>query len=588
MPNQRPEISYLVQNILPRMTEDFDFPAPENEESVKIDEIPVRIASNIKKPDTVYYWNGVPVFVIEAKKEGKSKEDAIDQALSYIRNFPAVKYSKDGIKPRFFAVTIGREIFWFEHHFEIEKNNLKDWADSLLDPIQFPDLIVKYGLVAEAEKEILTADNFRRELLNELTAIYKLGDRIEPEVVKNVSNQVLAFLEYGQNFTSHEPYLGLEKHKDRQAQIRHLYTRFNWLESIGPNAARAFRSYILRAFQGGGFNQYLTEQCVIAFMVDLVGGFGSETKVLDFECGSGGFLAAAVERGVVLENICGIDIEELPYIVAKTYLALYFKKTGEWIDALPVKKENGLFDQGSNWELIIGNPAGGSMYEHGGLAKIGSHLDRDLDRNGRLDDNMSEYNLSIQQAVTSAKIGGKICLILPEGFFSNSHDEILRKFIAKHCKVLAIMSLPRGVFKKGTSTRHQRGGAQSATMKMSIFYAEKSRDIDTDDPIGNYDFSALDYPVFLATVNEPESTSGAVCDWLEPQLEVILSQWHEWSTKGELKEIPRVELPSAKQKQESRQLPPSKEKKIMKAKSSKPTAHKSKTKISDYLKDIFQ
>ncbi|GAH19549.1 unnamed protein product [marine sediment metagenome] len=98
--NKRSEISYLVQNILPLFTSQLGFPQPEDEQNTRINQIPVRIASSVKKPDIVYYWEGIPVFLIEAKKYGKSERDAIDQALSYIRNYP-VNYSKDGIRPRF-------------------------------------------------------------------------------------------------------------------------------------------------------------------------------------------------------------------------------------------------------------------------------------------------------------------------------------------------------------------------------------------------------------------------------------------------------------------------------------------------------
>lgn len=548
--SQRPEIAYLVQNILPLLTSQYGFPVPEDELHLKIDEVPIRIGSGVKKPDAVYYWNEVPVFLIEAKKEGKSEEDAIDQALSYIRNFPIQKYSKNSIKPRFFAITVGRRISVYAHRFEIEGKNLKDWAERLEVPMHFPELLADYGLVDIIKQEVLTAGKFRTAVFNELIAIYKFQEHITPEVVRNAVEQILAFLKYDKNFTGHRPYLDLEKHKDRQAQVRLLFNKIAWQESLGPDIAREFRHGILRSFQGGGFNQYLTEQCVIAFMIDLAGGLGSNTKVLDFECGSGGFLAAAVERGVGLENIHGVDIEELPYIVAKTYLALYFKKTGERIDALPVKKENGLLDQGSDWDIVIGNPAGGNKYKHGDLAKIGTHLDRDLDQSGRLDNNLSEYNLSIQQAVASAHIGGKICLILPEGFFSNSHDEVLRKFVAKHCRVLAIVSLPRGVFKKGTSTRHQDGGVQTASMKMSIFYGQKISEIDSKNLLSDDDFSELDHPIFMASVNDPESKRGEVCDWLKPQLEVVLNQWREWSAKHQLKEIPRVKLSGRKKRKQ--------------------------------------
>ncbi|MBM3714019.1 MAG: hypothetical protein FJW56_11420, partial [Actinobacteria bacterium] len=83
--NQRSEISYLIQNILPLFSSQLGFPSPEDEENIKIDQIPIRIASGVKKPDIIYYWEGIPVFLIEAKRDNKSEEDAKDQALSYIR-----------------------------------------------------------------------------------------------------------------------------------------------------------------------------------------------------------------------------------------------------------------------------------------------------------------------------------------------------------------------------------------------------------------------------------------------------------------------------------------------------------------------
>ncbi len=587
--SSRPEIAYLVQNILPLFASQFSFPSPEDEQNTKIDELPIRIGSGTKKPDTVYFWEKVPVFLIEAKKEGESEEDAVDQALSYIRNFPVERYSKNGVRPRYFAVTVGKNIFFYAHRFEIEKDNFKDWAEKLEIPMLFPDLLKEYGLKKIEKTEILTPDIFRKEVLNELGPIYKFGDKITPEVVNNTSQQVLSFLQYGRDFTSHRPYTDLEGHKDRQAQIRQLYEKFNWIDSLGPEVAKEFRSYILRSFQGTNLNQYLTEQCVIAFMVNLADELKPETAVLDFECGSGGFLAAVIEKGVLLQNILGIDIDELPYIIAKTYLALYFGVTGkDQIDALPVKQDNGLFYHGKNWDLIIGNPAGGNKYENGDLEKIGENLDRDLDRNGRLDDSLSEYNLSIQQAVSSAKVDGKICLVLPEGFFSNSQDEFLRKFVSKHCKVLAIVSLPRGVFKKGTSTRQQQRGSQTSSQKMSILYAQKIRDIDKDNPSEGIDFQELNYSVFLASVNEPESRSGQVCDWLDQKLDIVFEQWQEWLNAGQLKPIPAVKVTSKEEEKKPKTIPLFEKKgNLQEPIQLKPKEAKSKTKISKFLEDIF-
>ena len=261
-------------------------------------------------------------------------------------------------------------------------------------------------------------------------------------------------------------------------------------------------------------------------MLNLLGEIKQDWKVLDFECGSGGFLAGIVGKGVPVENIMGVDIDELPYLIAKTYLALYFKKTGVSIKDIPIRQSNGLFFLGNEWDLVIGNPAGSAKYEKDDIEKVLENLERDLDCNGK-DDKLTEYNFSIQQAVRLCKVGGKICLILPEGFFSNSQDEILRKYLGRHCKVLSIISLPRGVFRKGTSTRSINTGSQTSSQKMSILLAEKERGVVDGEgvEIGNID---LDYPVFLANLSEPESTAVKIIDWLEPRLNMVLEEWRVW------------------------------------------------------------
>src|SRR3989344_2697694 len=450
MTREQSENSYIANEILPLLASGFGYPIHDSAR-VKINDVPIFRPSGARSGSTidiVYYHNGEPVLLVEAKREHRSHETALKQALDYLRNFPVSheEFAPSGMPPKFLATTVGRDIKFYKWAIDYSKP-IPDFLTEEVEIQRFSKLLEYYGLNEEYEARILDAKSFKADFFDELVAIFKTDtkeQKITADIIKKVSFQILNFLAYGEKFAGQPPYTDLTI--QGQKAIRDLFDRFNLTDSLGVDAAREFRRAVLRSFQGGGFNQYLTEQCVIAFMADLVGGFVPETRVLDFECGSGGFLAAAVERGVGLENIRGADIEELPYIVAKTYLALYFKKTGEWIDALPVKKENGLFDQGSSWDVIIGNPAGGNKYEHGDLVKIGRHLDRDLDRNGSLDDNFSEYNLSIQQAIVSANVGGKICLILPEGFFSNFQDEFLRKYVAKHCKVLAIVSLPRGVF----------------------------------------------------------------------------------------------------------------------------------------------
>ena len=303
-------------------------------------------------------------------------------------------------------------------------------------------------------------------------------------------------------------------------------------------------------------------------------------------------MATAIDQNnLEMENVMGIDIEDLPYIVAKTYFAIYFEKTGEGLNLVPIKKDNGLFYHGNNWDLVVGNPAGSSKYEHGDKDKIFENLNDDLNNDGR-QDKISEYNLSIQQAVQSARVGGKICLVLPEGVFSNSQDEFLRKYIAKHCNILAIVSLPPGSFKRGTTVSQLGRGSQSASMKMSIMYAEKIREVKKREGL-EIDTGYLNYPIFLAHIDKVDSRSEEISEWLEERLNVVLEQWKEWQNKAELNDIGKIatKLDKDEKIKESQKTLFSKvelgEATKTKTVKTKPKKGKSETKISKNLEDLL-
>ena len=535
---ERSETSYIVHNIIPLFAK-LGYPGAGSHDRVKIHEVPTYRASGGRagKMDIVYYHNREPLLLVEAKTIHRSHKQALEEAEHYIRNFPLLNKGY-GRPPRYIATTVGGEVKFYCHRFETTEEGFLKQISEPIDILNFDELLEKYGLVKGYKPKILDAEGFRKEFLNELTAIYNISDdgRITPEVIKKVSWHILNYLGSQRRYVNRYPFTELDEDLFRQENIKDLHKRLDLIGSLGPDIADEFRSFILRSFQGTNLNQYLTEQCVIAFMFDLVGEINPDWKVLDFECGSGGFLAGAVKKGIPIENILGIDIDELPYIIATTYMALYFKKSGLSLRNIPIKKENGLFYQGNIWDLIISNPAGSAKYEKDDIEDVLDNIERDLDCNGK-NDKFSEYNFSIQQAVRSCKIGGNICLVLPEGFFSNSQDEILRKYVCKHCKIIAIISLPRGVFKKGTSTRSLNSGSQTASMKMSILFAEKTKEVVDGEGIDINEID-LDYPVFLADIAEPESTGEKISDWLEPRLtNLILEQWKEWQNNHQLKII---------------------------------------------------
>lgn len=539
--SERSEASYIAHNVIPLFAK-YGYPGVGDHERVRINEVPIYRPSGGRSGSTmdiVYYYSGEPVLLVEAKRENRSHEKALGEAENYLRNFPVKdkKYAPSGRPPRYIATTVGREIKFYHHRFEVSEDGLLKQISESVNILTFDELLEQYGLIKGYKAKLLGTESFRKDFLNELVAVYNTSQdgRITPEVIKNVSWHILNYLGNQKTYVNRYPYTELDNELFRQEHIKDLHRRFDLVSSLCPEIAEQFRSFILRSFQGTKQNQYLTEQCVIAFMFDLIGEIKSEWKVLDFECGSGGFLSAAAKKGLPMENMLGIDIDELPFTIAKAYLALYFNKSGKEIAQIPIKKTNGLFYLGDDWDLVVGNPAGSAKYERDDIDEVLNNLEGDIDQDGRAD-KFSEYNFSIQQAVRSCKVGGKICLVLPEGFFSNSQDEILRKYVAKHCKILAIASLPRGVFKKGTSTRTVNSGSQTASMKMSILYAEKTSPIIDGEGI-ELDDAEIEYPVFLANISPPESTSGSICEWLEPRLSMVLEQWKSWQSGRQLMEL---------------------------------------------------
>ena len=555
--SERSEASYIVHDVLPLFAR-YGYPSAGDREHVKVNDVPVYRPSGGRSGSTmdiIYYYNGEPLLLVEAKREKRSHEKALEEAENYLRNFPIKdkKYAPSGRQPRYIATTVGREIKFYHHRFDVSPDGLLRQISEPINILTFDELLEQYGLVKGYKPKTLEPESFRKDFFNELVAFYNTSavGRTTPNVIKNVSRHILNYLENKHTYDTRSPFIEHISNLSNQEHIKDLHKRFDLAGSLCPEIAEEFRNCILPSFQGNEFNQYLTEKCIILFMLNLIGEIKSLWKVLDFECGSGGFISAAAKKGVPIENMLGIDIDELPFIIAKTYLAMHFRKTGKEIDQIPIRKTNGLLYLRNDWDLVVGNPAGSSPYKLEDKEDVLKNLERDLDKNGK-DDIFSEYNFSIQQAVRSCRVGGKICLILPDPFFSGSRNEFLRRYVVKHCKILAIISLPRGVFKKGTSRKSRKSGSQKGAQKLSILYAEKTSPVIDGEGI-EVDDAALNYPVFLANISLPKSTAGSVCDWLEPRLNMVLEEWKKWQSEKHLSELEDSLLKDAYESQKNTQ-----------------------------------
>jgi type I restriction-modification system DNA methylase subunit len=174
--------------------------------------------------------------------------------------------------------------------------------------------------------------------------------------------------------------------------------------------------------------------------------FNQDTKfqVLDFACGTGGFLTegfkilyknfsktGTLTREAVkfLEKECFYGIDVRKENISRTKLNMFLVGDGHtnMIDDNTLERNFG----DKQWKYLITNPPYGAGTIKAETAEI------------------SSYRTEIAflcKAIKLLKDGGKGCIILPDGILENPSLAKLRKELLEKCEVYAIISLPKFAF----------------------------------------------------------------------------------------------------------------------------------------------
>jgi type I restriction enzyme M protein len=255
---------------------------------------------------------------------------------------------------------------------------------------------------------------------------------------------------------------------------------------------RAVEEFLPSQLRGEGLGQYFTPRPVVNFMSDLAG-ISIHDVVVDFACGSGGFLIKAFEqmqRGVeqlptgtlhrmaisrseLLEDIkthqlFGIDAEPRAARTAKMNMLM-------WGDGRRVVRGNALdirdmsghpyeppeYDernQGSGCTLILANPPFGNREKDQNILRL-------YDLDSRHQEKKSELSqiLFLEKGLKLLRPEGKMLIVLPQGLMSTQRNARVRDFIHSQAEIRAIISLP-------TYTFVQSG---VATVNACILYVQK-------------------------------------------------------------------------------------------------------------------
>ena len=285
----------------------------------------------------------------------------------------------------------------------------------------------------------------------------------------------------------------------------------------------------------GDRGQYFTPRGAIKLMVEMLDPKPDE-RVLDPACGTGGFLIttldylnkrfhdeAKVEVGVesteeflslrdrlahfARTSLLGADFDpflvraaQMNIVMASNADARLFNMNclefpaGHLSGAKDAKKHAGL----GTMDVVMTNPPFGSdipvtdpnILQNFDLAHVWERTEDGAFKNsGRLHGSVSPEVLFIERCVDWLKPGGRMGIVLPDGILGNPGDEYIRRWILRHCWVLASVDLPVEVFVVEANVN---------ILTSLLFLKRKSQQEIQATDLG----AAKDYPVFMAVAEK--------------------------------------------------------------------------------------
>ncbi|MCA9313859.1 MAG: N-6 DNA methylase [Planctomycetes bacterium] len=213
---------------------------------------------------------------------------------------------------------------------------------------------------------------------------------------------------------------------------------------------------ILRGLQGAGnAGEYYTPRAVTQFAVDMVDPKLGET-VLDPACGTGGFLACAIEhvrraevrrpeQEVTLQtSIRGIEKKPLPHLLCVTNMVVHGIDVPSGIVhdntlARPLRD----ITAKDRVDVVVTNPPFGGQEEDG--------IENNFPSAFRT---RETADLFLVYIVAMLKPGGRAAVVLPDGtLFGEGVKTRVKEHLLTECDLHTIVRLPKGVFAPYTSIK---------------------------------------------------------------------------------------------------------------------------------------
>jgi len=501
-PNEQAYYQYVITPI-------FELLGIPKKPEVCFPQFPIKTFLGDQRTDYLILVGDVPILAVEAKNHAKKFDEGKNQVKFFSTNF-------DPIPPKVRKQTVPFQLVLAGNKAQLYKiiinpdgitpelkplEGFFEWKDLQNEAQNFKSVvsIVERGqialpLVKEVTALEVLASTQASQFLQDLFASIKSYKEF-----KNPDESIVCFNDILQTLFSNGDLTGTFTKYNLPARIQKninsVIPLYNYNTLPRPTIAYAYREFVSKSFAGVSYltqrkaenkkklkpknvGRYLTPIEVIKFMVELAGVEGCD-KVIDFACGSAGFLGEVIGRvkeksnenfhDFIRKNLFACDIDPFAVSTSKTFLSLLYPELKEEFN---IFQHNGLYsetlkkteipeDKGLDksikagaFDLVISNPPGNKRYSGTNAYFVRKKFD--------IVKILWDVVPFVKRALELTKSeGGKICLLVPGGFCTNMQLQFIRDEAIKDCQVNAIVSLPR-IFKNNNA-------------QMSIIYLEKTK-----------------------------------------------------------------------------------------------------------------
>lgn len=416
------------------------------------------------KIDYVIKVKDFPLLAIEAEDKEEEFDDGYEEVTFKAKNY------REGLTTPLIMVAAGRKVELYEAKpSPTGIGIIFERMDKLLDWQELQEYARRF-----ISKPTVVRESTTEQLKGIFREIWHALERIKSKERRFITlSQII--IRHMKEASAREFFVDLDLTQDEQKAIRQTLNRYDLHSEEGHRLAYSYHELIeeLGIYKGESMTlpkrkgrklkprnlaRYLTPEHVIDFMVKLAEPSAGD-RVIDLACGSGGFLGGIIgsladdkiRNDFAQNRLYAMDIDYLCSLTAETFVellipgkqehlkifqhnGLYSARVEDFEDDLSAEVQEGTFD------LVIGNPPGNENYSgpkrH--FDSVKRQLGLDVSRERYRDD-----VLFLHRALQLAKDDGKICLLFPDGFFTNTALEEIREKLAKNCTIQAIISIPR-------------------------------------------------------------------------------------------------------------------------------------------------